>query len=283
MLRISSRRRRRPRRGGRGSRLGCRRIASRLLSVAASVNRWTWVDTSRSAGWSVLVRWGPCSTSGSSSRSLAATLRPIITPATSRNRLRSFMPTPYWVPPGLRVSRRATSAAPRRRSSSTALETNRNPRVGHRGRVLRRWGVDAGGQSMLAGSGDDGIERGEQGGVGEVGERVEPHPQAEVGRPDEQAVKPGRGGDLVEVREAVRRLDHREEEDRRPRRPSSARGLGRRRPGSDRSSGFPPAGSGKRPRTPRPRPESRSSGRSLRARRGRGRASGRRDGSTRRG
>ena len=69
----------------------------------------------------------------------------------------------------------------------------------------------------------------------------------------------------------------------RPRPPPSARGLGRRRRGSDRSSATRPAGSGTRPRTPRPRTRIRPSGRSRRGRRRRARASARRDGSRRSG
>ena len=84
---------------------------------------------------------------------------------------------------------------------------------GHRGALLGGWRMHSGHDLVALCRIHDRIEGLEQPGIAEIGERVEPQPQTEVGRSDVEPVEARRRGDLVEVAEPLRRLDHREGED----------------------------------------------------------------------
>ena len=97
----------------------------------------------------------------------------------------------------------------------------------HRGGVGWRRRASRG-EVVAESRGDHGVQRGEQRRVGQVGERVETHPETEVGRPDEEAVEAGRRRDAS--RFARPSADSIIAKRRSPRPLSCGRGLGRTAP-----------------------------------------------------
>ena len=173
--------------------------------MATSVARWSPSDTSRKAGrrWSAEPRWGPWTTSGSSSRSLAASFMPERDTEGEQEQGPQLMPTAYRAP---RTTRRRSRRPPEagRRPRQNPPQAGRRPRAGdepesarrHLGGSLRDGGVDPGDELVALGGIPYDIEDLQEIRIGEVRERLEARREAQVGRSDEEPVESGRRGDL---------------------------------------------------------------------------------------